>query len=294
MQNLAVSLTDSACHYPEKTAVSCMGTSISYEDLDSISSQVANGLRASGIERGEKVAICCPNLPYFPMVYYGILKAGCAVVPLNVLLKRREMAYHMKDSDSVALFCFEGSPELPVAQEGAGAFSDVDECRHVWYLPATPGGNSPIEGGKTLAALIESQPDQFDTEQMDANDTAVILYTSGTTGLPKGAELTHSNMILNALVSNTLGHTTHEDTYLVVLPLFHSYGQTVMLNGGIQAGATLVLLPRFNAGDVLRLFQDEGVTMFAGVPTMYWEVLNYAGADEFDLDKIRENLRFCS
>ena len=294
MQNLAVLLTDSAYRYPDKTALSCEGTLVSYKKLNTISNQVANGLRASGIKRGEKVAICCPNIPYFPMIYYGILKAGCTVVPLNVLLKRREMAYHMQDSNSVALFCYEGSPELPVAQEGAGAFSDVDECRHVWYLPATPGAASPIEGGKTLDDLTHDQSEVFDTEQMDANDTAVILYTSGTTGLPKGAELTHSNIMMNAICANELGHTTHEDSYLVCLPLFHSYGQTVMLNGGILAGATLVLLPRFNAADALRLFQDEGVTMFAGVPTMYWDVLNCAESDQYDLEKIRGSLRFCS
>lgn len=294
MVNLAVILTDSAREYPAKDAIAFMGMRFSYRDINTISNQVANGLRAAGVQRGEKVAICCPNLPYFPMVYYGILKAGCTVVPLNVLLKRREIAYHLQDSDSVALICFEGTKELPIAQEAWGAFGDVESCRHFWVLPAVPGGPSPIEGAKTFGELIEGQPEFFDTEQMDTNDTAVILYTSGTTGKPKGAELTHANMLFNAMISRDFARSTPDDVLLVVLPLFHSYGQTVMMNAGFLAGCTLVLLPRFEAGAALKLMQDEKVTLFAGVPTMYWDILNYPDLDKFDLAKIKQSLRICN
>jgi long-chain acyl-CoA synthetase len=177
MVNLATVLTDSAREYPDKTAVVFGDARFTYRQIDQIASQVANGLRAAGIQRGEKVALCCPNLPYFPMVYYGILKAGAAVVPLNVLLKKREIAYHMSDSDAVALICFEGSPELPLAEHAWNAFNEVDACRHLWFLSAVPGGEAPLDGTKTLADLIAGQSDTFDTEQMDTDDTAVILYT---------------------------------------------------------------------------------------------------------------------
>ncbi len=294
MVNLAVVLTDAARMYPDKPAIKCMGMAFTYAQLNAISNQVANGLRAAGIKRGEKVALCCANLPYFPMVYYGILKAGCAVVPLNVLLKKREIAYHVTDSDAVALVCFEGTPELPIGREAWGAFNDVASCRNFWVLPATPGAKtSSIEGAKTFADLCAGQSPVFDTEQMDTNDTAIILYTSGTTGLPKGAELSHANILFNAMVSKDFGDTKATDVLLVVLPLFHSYGQTVMMNAGLMSCATLVLLPRFSAAGALQLMQDEGVTSFSGVPTMYWDILNFADLDKFDIEKIKSTLRLC-
>ncbi len=293
MVNLAVTLTDSARHFPDKVALKCMGTPSTYGQINAISNQVANGLRAAGIKRGEKVALCCANLPYFPMVYYGILKAGCAVVPLNVLLKKREIAYHYADSDSVALVCFEGSPELPIGHEAWRAFNEVESIRNFWVLPAQPGGECSIKGAKTFADLIEGQSPVFDAEQMDTNDTAVVLYTSGTTGKPKGAELSHSNIMFNALVSKVMMDGRPEDVMLVTLPLFHSYGQTVMMNAGFLAGATLILLPRFDAAGALKLMQDEGVTSFSGVPTMYWDILNCPDLAKFDLEKIKKNLRIC-
>ena len=293
MVNLATVLTDSAREYPDKTAVVFGDMRLTYQQIDQISNQVANGLRAAGVQRGEKVALCCPNLPYFPMVYYGILKVGASVVPLNVLLKKREIAYHMADSDSVALICFEGSPDLPLAEHAWAAFNEVDACRNLWYLPAVPGGDAPIDGANTLADLIAGQPDTFDTEQMDSDDTAVILYTSGTTGQPKGAELTHNNIIMNAFISKELGENTIDDTLLIVLPLFHSYGQVVMMNAGFLARCTLVLLPRFNASQALALMDKENVTCFSGVPTMYWEILNCPDTEKYDLEKIRKTLRSC-
>lgn len=293
MVNLAVALTDSARHFPDKVALKCMGTPFTYGQINALSNQVANGLRAAGIKRGEKVALCCANLPYFPMVYYGILKAGCAVVPLNVLLKQREIAYHCADSDSVALVCFEGSPELPIGHEAWKAFNEVESVRDFWVLPAQPKGECSIKGAKTFVDLIANQSPVFDAEQMDTNDTAVVLYTSGTTGKPKGAELSHSNIMFNALVSKGMMDGRPEDVMLVTLPLFHSYGQTVMMNAGFLAGAALILLPRFDAVGALKLMQDEGVTSFSGVPTMYWDILNCPDLEKFDLEKIRKNLRIC-
>jgi len=293
MMNLAVGLSDSATRYPEKDAIVMGDLRMSYQQVNALANQVANGLVASGIQKGDKVAVCCPNLPYFPIVYYGILKAGAAVVPLNVLLKRREIAYHLTDSDSVALFCFEGTPELPLAEAAWEAFQDVDRCKNLWFLPAQMGGATPIDGAQTLADLIGAQSPEFDTVQMDANDTAVILYTSGTTGQPKGAELTHANMIMNPLAFSSCIRVLPEDKILCVLPLFHSYGQSTQMNAGIIAGATLVLLPRFSPDAVLQIMQDEGITLWSGVPTMYWDILQLPDADKFDLKKIASTLRIC-
>ena len=291
MLNLAVLLEDSAREVPERDAVIFNDVRLNYAQVNGAASQVANGLRALGIQKGDKVALSCPNLPFFPIVYYGILKAGATVVPLNVLLKPREIAYHLADSDSKAYFCFQGTPELPMGEFGFKGFQDADSCEHFFMITADPAGASPIEGTKTLGQLMYNQPPIFDTVLTEADDTAVILYTSGTTGQPKGAELTHSNMLLNArLADNMYEHRDHDVT-LITLPLFHSFGQTVQMNSGFYKRMTLTLLPRFDPGTALAILERDNVTIFAGVPTMYWALLNYPDAEKYDIEKIAANLR---
>ncbi|MFN2143330.1 MAG: long-chain-fatty-acid--CoA ligase [Candidatus Promineifilaceae bacterium] len=291
MLNLAVLLEDSAREVPERDAVIFNDVRLNYAQVNGAASQVANGLSALGIQKGDKVALSCPNLPFFPIVYYGILKAGATVVPLNVLLKPREIAYHLADSDSKAYFCFQGTPELPMGEFGFKGFQDADNCEHFFMITADPAGASPIEGTRTLGQLMYNQPPTFDTVLTEADDTAVILYTSGTTGQPKGAELTHSNMLLNArLADNMYEHRDHDVT-LITLPLFHSFGQTVQMNSGFYKRMTLTLLPRFDPGTALAILERDNVTIFAGVPTMYWALLNYPDAEKYDIEKIAANLR---
>ncbi len=291
MLNLAVVLESSAREMPGKTAVVFGDMRFSYAQINGAANQVANGLVAAGIQPGDKVALSCPNLPYFPIVYYGILKAGATVVPLNVLLKRREIAYHLDDSDAKAYLCFQGTPELPMGEEGWAGFNEVDGCENFWMIMADPAAPSHIEGTQTLGQLMGQQSPVFDTVQTDALDTAVILYTSGTTGMPKGAELSHSNIVMNAFVVRELFNPRDDDVQLITLPLFHSFGQTVQMNGGFLGGNTLVLIARFDPEAVFRAFQDEDVTVFCGVPTMYWALLHYPGANQFDLEKIANTLR---
>ncbi|MEU7884572.1 long-chain fatty acid--CoA ligase [Microbispora bryophytorum] len=281
MLNLAVVLEDSAREKPDATAVVFGDMRLPYSLVDTIAGQVANLLVSRGIGRGDKVALACPNLPYFPFVYYGILKTGATVVPLNVLLQAREIAYHLDDSDAKAFFCFEGSPELPLGERGRAGFADTEGVEHFFVLPATPFATES-ELGETLWAALDGMSGEFETVQTSADDTAVILYTSGTTGQPKGAELTHQNMVMNAIVNDEMFPRQPEDTYLVALPLFHSFGQTVLMNAGFRRGGTLVLLPRFEPAEALSLMKREKVTLFAGVPTMYWAMLAavHAGAAE--------------
>src|SRR4051795_1008974 len=137
MLNLSVVLDDAARETPDRDALVFGDQRLSYAVVNTIASQVANLLRSRGVQPGDKVALACPNLPYFPMVYFGILKAGAVVVPLNVLLKRREIAYHLDDSEAKALFCFEGTPELPLGEEGRNAFDATGGCEHLFVLPAT-------------------------------------------------------------------------------------------------------------------------------------------------------------
>jgi long-chain acyl-CoA synthetase len=291
MLNLSVFLEDSARHYPERAAVVLGERRLTYAQVNAGANQVANLLAARGIGPGDKVALSCPNLPYFPVIYYGILKAGAVVVPLNVLLKGREIAYHLADSQAKAYFCFEGTPELPMGAEGHAGFGQTDGCEHFFLVTADPAAPAPIEGVETLGRALTGQSPVFETVLAAETDPAVILYTSGTTGQAKGAELSHSNLILNALTCNRLFHTTPgTDTHLLVLPLFHSFGSTVNMNAGFSSAATLVLLPRFEANAAVALLQSENVTFFAGVPTMYWGLLN-ALTDDVDVEKIARTMR---
>ena len=214
-------------------------------------------------------------------------------MPLNVLLKPREIAYHLRDADARAYFCLEGTPELPVGELGFTAFKEVDSCHHFFLMTADPMASSPIEGAQTLGMLMQNQPTTFEAVKTDPDDTAIILYTSGTTGQPKGAELSHINMLLNARLSDSMYPRMDHDVHLITLPLFHSFGQSVQMNAGLYNRATLVLLPRFTPNATFRLMEREGVTIFAGVPTMYWALLNHPGAEKHDLEKISSNLRLC-
>jgi long-chain acyl-CoA synthetase len=290
--NLATLLEDSARRHPGRDAVVLGPTRLTYAQVDAAANQVASLLAGRGIRPGDKVALSCPNLPYFPIAYYGILKAGAVVVPLNVLLKGREIAYHLADSDAKAYLCFEGTADLPMGAEGFAGFRQADACEHFFLVTADPAAASPIEGAQTLGAALAGQPATFDTVGTGETDTAVILYTSGTTGQPKGAELSHANLVLNALTCNRLfgALATDHERHLITLPLFHSFGSTVQMNAGFAVASTLVLLPRFAADQAVALLQTEKITFFAGVPTMYWGLLG-ALTEGVDVGEIARNMR---
>ena len=253
--NLATLLEDSARRHPLRDAVVLGATRLNYAQVDAAANQVANLMVSRGIRPGDRVALSCPNLPYFPIVYYGLLKAGAVVVPLNVLLKAREVAYHLADSAAKAYICFEGTPDLPMGAEGYAGFQQAPGCEHFFLITADPTAPSPLAGAQTLGQALVGQPAAFSTVGTAATDTAVILYTSGTTGQPKGAELSHANLVLNALTSNRLfgSLATGHDRHLVTLPLFHSFGSTVQMNAGFAVASTLLLLPRFDARQAIDL-----------------------------------------
>lgn len=291
MLNLAVILENSARERPDHTAVVYGQFRLDYKTINAMANQVANGLVKAGVRKGDKVALSCPNLPYFPIVYFGVLKTGAVFVPLNVLLRDREVAYHLSDSEANVFICFEGTPELPIGKIGYEGWKEAGTCEHFYIIPTVPGGDSPIPGVPTLGDLMHEQPSTFNTVQCRPDDTAIIIYTSGTTGRPKGAELTHSNNLMYSMTSRKLLDGSPDDVTLAVLPLFHSFGLNALMNSVIYGGATIVLQTRFEPGAAWRAFDEEGVTVFAGVPTMYWDLLNYPDADKHDMKKIRENMR---
>src|ERR687898_80450 len=175
MPNLSSLLEGSAASYPDRTAVVLGETRLTYAQVDAAANQVANLLVSRGIEPGDKVALSCPNLPYFPIVYYGILKAGATVVPLNVLLKGREVAYHLDDSDAKAYFCFQGTPDLPIGAEGHAGFAQTDGCEHFFVVTAAPAAEPPIEGTETLGPALKGQAPVFETRDLGFGGTVVLL-----------------------------------------------------------------------------------------------------------------------
>jgi long-chain acyl-CoA synthetase len=298
MLNLSVLLEDSARTFPDRDALVLGDTRLTYAQVDAAANQVANLLVERGIAPGDKVALSCPNLPYFPIVYYGILKAGAVVVPLNVLLKGREVAYHLGDADVKAYFCFQGTPDLAIGAEGHAGYLAAQEAgkavEQFFMIMADPSAPSSIDGTETLGQALAGKAPVFDSVVTEPSDTAIILYTSGTTGQAKGAELSHSNTMMNVLTMNRLfQNQPASDTHVLTLPLFHTFGATVQMHAGFAAAATLLLVPRFDAEQVIGLMQKEVVTFFAGVPTMWWGLLAAldAAGGSVDVERIARNLR---
>ena len=295
MLNLATVLESANRMNPEATAITFPGTSFSYGETNALANKIAAGLRATGIEPGQSIALCSPNLPQFVFIYFGIIKAGCVVVPFNVLLAEEEFAYILNDSGAVGFFCFEGSDELPVGDTGRKAFARADGCRHFWSITLDLAAPAPFEGADTFGGLISGAADSFDTVDRSGEDTAVILYTSGTTGRPKGAELTHANLVLNTIVSVQFNALSSEDRILVALPLFHVFGQVVLMLAGLLANCRLVVMPRFEPAAVFARVAAERVTVLAGVPTMYWGLLNHAEMNPgVEARNLLESVRLCA
>jgi long-chain acyl-CoA synthetase len=297
--NLASLLDHQARLVPDRPAVSMRPYAFTYGQLNAVANQAAAGLQARGFGPGDHIALACPNTPHFPIAYYAILKLGAVVVPLNVLFKPREIAYHLADGDAKALLVFEGTPELPMAAMARAACDNVPACRDLIVMTVDPKAPSPVERSITLGQLTHGQAPAFATHPAAPDDTAVILYTSGTTGQPKGAELTHFNMTMNAMASRDMLAPTLDlgvdarTSVLITLPLFHSTAQTAQMNAGFAGGWRLVLLPRFDAAAVLQAFEEEAINCWVGVPTMYWMLLQHARQHRIDVSRTARSLRCC-
>ena len=283
--NLADALRASAREYPGKTAIIAGDARLTYAELDGLARRVAAGLAGLGVRRGEHVALLLPNVPQFTVCYYAAQLLGCPVVPLNVLLTKDEIAYHLADSDAVALIAWES-----LFANAAAARETVPTCKRLVLAKTDRMDTTAPEGVQSLNALLAGQNSVAEAAATMPDDTAVVLYTSGTTGRPKGAELSHFNLYGNAeCVATKLMDYGTDTVALAVLPLFHSFGQTVVQNATILSSGTLVFLPRFDAQSAFELMHAHRVTLFAGVPTMYFALLNDPGAARYDL----ASLRYC-
>jgi long-chain acyl-CoA synthetase len=263
MANLAELLTHTAQSHGDRIALKLDEQELNYAFVNEGASRIAGLLRARGIEPGDRVGIMLPNVPYFPVVYYGILRAGGVVVPMNVLLKAREVDFYLSDSGAKTLFVWHG------------------------FAAEAPADAITVTPGEFEQLVISADPVREDV-QRQGDDTAVILYTSGTTGTPKGAELTHDSLRTNCEVTaKTLAQLTPDDVILGALPLFHSFGQTCGLNAAVSGGACLSMIPRFDPVKALEIIQRDGVTVFEGVPTMYHAMLNVPDREAYEVSSLR-------
>lgn len=262
--NLATILRESAAAQPDKPMLRLGPFTLTYGQVDQLSGQVAAGLKEAGLRRGDSVALQLPNVPQFVLAYFGALKAGMTLVPLNPLLKAPEVSYHLSDSGARVLITFDAFAEEAV--KGAASAGDV----RVYVVPSPGGPEAPPDTTPFDALLAAGQgADPSDVEQMSSEDTAVVIYTSGTTGKPKGAELTHFQAYMAASVAAETFAYRDDDVAMAVLPLFHVFGLSSVMNCAVRAGATLVLVPRFDVGAVLDAMEQHRVTVFCGVPTMF-------------------------
>src|SRR4051794_5200797 len=262
-------MTKTAEEHGDRIALKLDDTEISYTLLDEGSARVAGLLHAKGFKVGDRVGIMLPNVPHFAFVYYGVLRAGGVVVPMNPLLKGREVSFYLRDPDARILFAwhqFEDAARTGADEEGADL--------------------TVVKPGEFEQLVAEAEP-RHEVVDRAEDDTAVILYTSGTTGTPKGAELTHSNLWHNVRVSRALFEVREGDVMLGALPLFHSFGQTCALNCTMAAGGTMSMIPRFDPQKALQIIERDKVSIFEGVPTMFSAMLHADNKDDVDVSGLR-------
>ena len=275
--NLAVILNETAQSTPDRPVALYDGGQLTYAELDQASDRLAAALAAAGIKPGDRVALQLPNIPQFLISYFGILKAGGVVVPLNVMLRAPEVAFHLGDSGAAVLITWEGV--LGEAAKGAEA-AGLDQVYAVGHA-ADAAGAIPFE------RLLVATPPLRELASREPADTAVIVYTSGTTGRPKGAELTHIQLYMNADIPGRLFDVRPDDVVITVLPMFHVFGLSSILNICVRFGCTMSLLPRFSPGAVLTAIQRDRATIFEGVPTMFADLLSQPDLDRYDLSSLR-------
>ncbi|MET7289960.1 long-chain fatty acid--CoA ligase [Streptomyces sp. NPDC005573] len=270
MANLAEFLAETAAERPEGAALRVGAEVITYAELDRLSAQAATLLRTEGLRTGDRVALMLPNVPEFVVLYYAILRAGGIVVPMNPLLKEREVEYHLRDSGAVLAFEWHRAPGE--GAQGAAAAG----VRHIAVEPAA------------FAAELGPLEPQHGIAPVSGDDIAVLLYTSGTTGRPKGASLSHAGLRHNTEVNVVhVQRVTSDDVIVGCLPLFHIFGQVCTMSVAVFSGATLVLVPRFEPQAVLDAIAASRATLFEGVPTMYAALLQHPGAGDADVSTLR-------
>jgi long-chain acyl-CoA synthetase len=272
--NITQHIERGAHFFLHKTALIFEGKVFSYWVLNELATRFANGLQGLGIKSGMRVALFLPNIPEFIIAYLGILKLGAVVVSVNAMLKSDEVRFILNDSGAVAV----------ITTEFLRAQVPDDDLAFLKYVCIAEG---EVTGRDiSLSTLIENASSYLKAVSMEPSAPAAIVYTSGTTGFPKGATLSHGNVCSNMHSVKHCCGISSNDKLLLFLPLFHCFGQNFILNGGLNAGATIILQRRFYPDQVLQTINSQGVTMFFGVPAVFSRLLDM-GVSQLDLKSVR-------
>jgi long-chain acyl-CoA synthetase len=295
-------LSDTAKAHPHNRCLHYQGRNFTYAEVEEASSKFASALASLGVKKGDRVAIFLPNIPQLVFAYFGALKAGAIVVMCNPTYKERELEFQLKDSGAQVVVA-----SMTVAK-GMDLFKSLELCRgrlqlgHVVatgvgdYLPPIKRRLAGLAGVKDVPRagtvdfeeLVKSNAPMAVYPDVDpVNDVALLQYTGGTTGVAKGAMLTHYNLVSNAIYGANLFPVTERDVSLCVLPLFHIYGLTVTMNSPLAVGASMVLLPSFHVEEVMKTIQNQKVTIFSGAPAMYIAINSRPDVRKFDLHSVR-------
>ncbi len=278
-KSLASLLVETAVRMPDRVAVRFAGTDTTFAQLDKMSNQIANYLKSRDIGPGQHVALYCINSPHFMASYFGILKTGATVVPINLLLHPEEVLYLLNDSEAVALIYHEVTDKAVAALH--------PKLENIKTFVAI--GKTAVDTADSFEAIVSEGPaDPILVEPDEEHDVASLLYTGGTTGLPKGAMLTHNNLLSNvASAVKALKIDQYDDIFITVLPMFHSFGATVGFLSPVAAGSKVVAVPQFAPEATCKIIQEEKVTVFLGVPTMYAMMANLPDDTNYDLSSLR-------
>ena len=281
-------LQETAKNYPEKVALAYGEREITYAQLESLSNHFANALAKLGVKKGDRVAIFLPNIPQFIIAFFGVLKAGAVVTAISPLHREREVEYQLSDSGAQTIVALDSLyPILEKVREKTPV-KNVIVTGLADY--SSENASSPsIPNTLSFRQLLENSPNIASNVKVNSNvDLAALQYTGGTTGTAKGAMLTHSNLVSNALgFAAWIKGVVAQETFLTALPLFHIYGMTTSMTVPISLAAKMVLMPKFEPAKVLETIQNQRVTVFCGVPTMYSALLANPELGKFDLTSIR-------
>ncbi|WP_318565526.1 long-chain-fatty-acid--CoA ligase [Peribacillus simplex] len=273
--NLNENLKNSAAKFPSHRAYTFLNKSTTYAELDKEVDCAASGLYAAGIRKGDKVALLLGNCPEFITAYYGILRLGAVVVPMNPAYTLGEISFILSNSQAKAV--------ITHTSLESNIYPLREKLEHLKMIIYTDSINSEW----TWEPLIQETEENFESPFIREDDLAVILYTSGTTGKPKGAMLSHRNMASNVKAISRLAEFTEEDRMIAVLPMFHVFCMTVCINVPIACGATIVIVPNFSPANVINTIRREKATLFTGVPTMFSFMLQLPEATAKDFSSIR-------
>ena len=298
-------LAESARKHPDATATIFMDAKLSYAQLDALVDRFAAALQGLGVKKGDRVAIFSANCPQYVIGYYGALRAGAIVVAFNPVYVAREVEHQLKDSGAETMLVMSRMYPIVKQVRANTALKHVIVTNIKEYFPPLlkllftlakekhEGDRQDISGDANtywFQDLISKAPAKPEPVEVEPSDTAVLLYTGGTTGVPKGAELAHSNMMANAVACRAWLHDTQEakEVVLTALPLYHSYGMTTCMNFGIYAASAMLLVP--NPRDIpgmMKMINKHHPTLFPGVPTMYVAFNNFPDIAKYDVRSIR-------